>query len=141
MKFKSFLRNFNKSAVVAFYVANKGEISVKTLLNHTHSLGAKYCLPKIQGSEIIFVETNPESHLIKGKFNIYEPEIGLEVVPSVIIVPNISCDEYGNRLGYGGGYYDKYLSRNKEIYKIALCYQNLISANELPNTSLDIKRI
>ena len=50
---------------------------------------------------------------------------------SVIIVPGLMFDKELNRLGYGKGYYDKYL-KSKNIYKIGLCYScNLIDSLEI----------
>ena len=58
----------------------------------------------------------------KSSFGILEPEgEASDIDDFVAIMPCLAVDKYGNRIGYGGGYYDKFL-KNKSAFKIALCY-------------------
>ena len=56
---------------------------------------------------------------------------------SVVIVPGLMFDKSGNRLGYGGGYYDRFLE-NKNIYKIGICFKEFL-VGELKSLNHDIK--
>jgi 5-formyltetrahydrofolate cyclo-ligase len=62
----------------------------------------------------------------KNEYNIYEPIDGIEVPNSkiqVVFVPLLAYDKKGNRVGYGKGFYDKFLSKcNKEVIKIGLSF-------------------
>ena len=61
--------------------------------------------------------------LNKGRFGIYEPAGKLlDVTPDIMCVPGVVFDEECNRIGYGGGFYDKYLSAGVTFIKSALAY-------------------
>ncbi|MCR4880396.1 MAG: 5-formyltetrahydrofolate cyclo-ligase [bacterium] len=100
----------------------------------------KYFLPKIAQNEnkMDFVEYSEETKI--NKFNIPEP-IGRTVSPSeidVIILPALLADSKGFRLGYGGGYYDRFLSENKiSATKVIFIPEKLIVPN-LPTEVFDV---
>ena len=77
-----------------------------------------------------------------GKFGIREPDISLPeprlTKRSVCILPGLAFTESGGRLGYGGGFYDRFLAANKNLYKIALSYEKLV-VPELPIMPHDIR--
>lgn len=79
--------------------------------------------------------------LHEGMYRISEPDISLpcaEVTDrTVCLIPGLAFTEKGGRLGYGGGYYDRFLSDNPHIYTIALSYEELI-AEELPLMKHDL---
>lgn len=80
--------------------------------------------------------------LHKGAFGIYEPDISLpqpEITENTIcVLPGLAFMEDGSRLGYGGGYYDRFLEKYPQINKTALAYEELIAEN-LPVMPHDIK--
>lgn len=60
-------------------------------------------------------------HLEKGSFGVMEPEIGEEIVPDILIIPMLSF--WGPyRMGYGKGYYDRYLDRHPECLRVGIAY-------------------
>lgn len=78
----------------------------------------------------------------RGMYGIYEPD---EMLPqpvlsgdTVCIVPGLAFTENGGRLGYGGGYYDRFLAGLHEIYKIALSYEAILT-DELPLLPHDLR--
>ena len=77
-----------------------------------------------------------------GRFGIREPDSSLPspvlTQNSVCILPGLAFTEKGGRLGYGGGFYDRFLAANKNIHKIALSYEKLI-VHELPVLPHDIR--
>lgn len=89
------------------------------------------------------VEISSLKNLKKDKYGILEPD---ELIPAVkkedidlIILPGVAFDKSGGRLGYGGGYYDKYLnSCPQDICKVALCYDFQIVEN-VPVEEHDVK--
>ena len=83
--------------------------------------------------------TGNVDELKKGSFDILEPTSNDKVTSNncVCIVPGICFDKNGYRIGYGKGYYDKYLS-NKSIYKIGICFKECLIDN-MPHDLYDIK--
>ena len=82
------------------------------------------------------------SDLLKiNKYGIPEPEIKKIVIPDVLLIPLVAFDKNLNRLGYGGGYYDrliKKLSKKKKIIKIGLAF-SLQKINKVPTNVHDQK--
>jgi 5-formyltetrahydrofolate cyclo-ligase len=86
------------------------------------------CYPKANFSDGIIdaLQTNDDTRFRKNKFNIYEPEDGERVNPAgidMIFVPLLAFDKNGYRLGYGKGFYDRYLPQcRSECLKIGFSY-------------------
>ena len=88
--------------------------------------------------------TNFDKDLVPGVFKILEPKENLRQDDNLkdkldlIIVPGLVYSEKGYRIGYGGGYYDKFLSSiSKNVKKVGIVYSNLV-VNELPINNYDI---
>ena len=78
--------------------------------------------------------------LFLNNYGIPEPKISKKLVPSVMLVPLLAFDENKNRLGYGKGYYDKFLEkfRNRKILTIGVAF-SFQKYNNLPTNKKDIK--
>ena len=125
---------------VLVYISMQEEVSTIFLINELLKLGKKIYAPKIVDNVIEFYQLKSLNELVKGKYNIYEPKsnaIYEKNNNSVIIVPGLLFDKNNNRLGYGGGYYDRYLNNNA-IYKIGICFSDFLVEN-LNCESHDIK--
>ena len=102
-------------------------------------------LPKVVDNELKFYQINSsENVLIKSKFGVEEPignekdYVAKEKI-DIVIVPGLCFDKEKNRLGFGKGYYDKYLI-NKELTTIAICFDELIlEETTIPITNGDVK--
>lgn len=111
---------FVKSAnTVAGYLVNDGEVNLKYYIESTWQLShKKFALPVLHPvckGHLLFLDYTPHSQLINNKYNIEEPVLSCEnVIPvtqfDVILMPLVGFDTSGNRLGMGGGYYDRTLS-------------------------------
>ncbi len=76
-----------------------------------------------ESNQMIFREWKNGDELIKGKYGILEPsEKNKVIIPSVLFVPLLAFDDNGNRLGYGGGYYDDFLVNHPLAKKIGIFY-------------------
>lgn len=128
---------YKRSKVIALYNSLESEVNTKSLINDA-LLEKKVLLPKIVNDKIVFVEINKNTKYTKSKLGVMEP-IGNIYLGDIdlIIVPGVSFDKELNRLGFGKGYYDKFLSK-KDIFKIGICYENQI-VSKLPVDSDDIK--
>ena len=114
---------YKKSNVVALYYSMKSEVDTKELIKESLVLGKKVLLPRIiNKNKMIFIEVNENTKYEKNTFGVMEP-IGVENNNiDLMICPGVAFDNSNNRLGYGRGYYDKYLSKH-DIFKVGICYK------------------
>ena len=136
-KFK-FLKN---KKIGAYYPINY-EIDCFEILKKLNSIGCKISLPVIiKKREMNFYEWSFNDPLQIGKMGIPEPYKLKKVYPDILFVPLVAFDEYKYRLGYGGGYYDRYIQKIIKIKKIltvgmAFSFQKV---NKLPVDAHDKK--
>ena len=136
------LNNIN-SDYVGSYVDYNFELSTNSLNKYLIENNINICLPKInsQSKEINFFKFSTGTKLIKNKYNILEPEVTNEIIfPKLVLVPLLAFNESGFRLGYGGGFYDKYFSsqEEKDIIKVGLGF-SFQKVNEIPIENHDQK--
>lgn len=136
------LNNIN-SDYVGSYVDYNFELRTNFLNKYLIEKNINICLPKInsQSKEINFFKFSTGTKLIKNKYNILEPEVTNEIIfPKLVLVPLLAFNESGFRLGYGGGFYDKYFSsqEEKDIIKVGLGF-SFQKANQIPIESHDQK--
>ncbi len=120
---------YKKSNVIALYSSMKSEVDTKELISESLELGKRVLLPRIiNKNKMIFIEINKDTNYEKNNFGMLEP-IGIEEKNiDLMIIPGVAFDKDNNRLGYGRGYYDKYL-KDKNIYKIGICFKEQIVDN------------
>ena len=137
-----------KTDKVALYWPANGEIITNALISYFFKYGSKCFLPVISKNEenkiINFALFEEQSRLIKNRFNIPEPSkskiIDLNQL-DLIFLPCVCFDSRGNRIGMGGGFYDKtlsYLSKKQKTKLIILAYDFQEVKSCLPE-SHDIK--
>lgn len=102
---------FNSASKIAMYCAADGEISLQYLMNKARA-GRKTCyLPRIDGKEMVFCECNHETALVKNQYGISEPSKEANVIEAkqldLVLLPLVAFDTKGQRLGMGGGFYDR----------------------------------
>ena len=103
-----------KGAIIAGYAATRGEVDPFPLMAALANNGHALCLPRTEGEKLSFHAWKPGDPLTIGRFNIHEPDAkAKERRPDLIIVPVVAFDQRGYRLGYGGGYYDRYLAKHR----------------------------
>jgi len=114
----SYLANKGEGLVISGYMPIRTEIDVLPAMEALHTLGHKICVPVIvrPGLPLSFREWTPNCEMVDGPFGAKVPAGGEWLAPEVVIVPLVSYDMQGFRLGYGGGYYDRSLEllRNKK---------------------------
>jgi 5-formyltetrahydrofolate cyclo-ligase len=105
-------------------------------------VGVKLSLPVIKkNNEMDFYKWSPKNLLKLNKFGIPEPEESKKVFPDVIFVPIVAFDNRLYRIGYGGGYYDRYiqkLSNKKKLFKIGIAH-SCQKINKVPINKYDKK--
>lgn len=123
------------------YVSLPQEIDTHTILSDAWQRGKRVAVPRCRANGVMdFYAVSSFEDLLPGSFSIPEPKGSSPLcVPSftdVCIVPCLSMDARGYRLGYGGGYYDRYLSLHP-VRTIGLCYSANVNV-QLPTDPFDI---
>jgi 5-formyltetrahydrofolate cyclo-ligase len=142
-----FLRcdEYKDAETIFIYYPFRKEINTRIIIKDALSKNKKIVLPKVSGSEIkLFFITDIKKDLKPGSFNLLEPDIShcMEAdLTSIdlVIVPGLCFDLNFNRIGYGGGFYDRILKKlNSKINIIALAF-DLQIFNNIPACSHDQK--
>jgi 5-formyltetrahydrofolate cyclo-ligase len=113
---------------------DKGEPQTKAIIEDALKQGKKVAVPLcIDKTTMNAIEIQDyESDLVPGFYGILEPIDGSQVIePSKIdfvVVPCVTCDHAGHRLGHGNGYYDRYLSQG-DMKTAMICFEKLTVAN------------
>lgn len=136
--------DFYKDAdTVLFYAALDDEINIDECIKSALSQGKRAALPVCldDNGNMKFYYINSLKDIKTGFFGVREPDINIceEVMDfssSVCIVPGIAYDKQGYRLGYGKGYYDRFL-KNFTFISLGLCYNELMM-DFLPTDEYDI---
>jgi 5-formyltetrahydrofolate cyclo-ligase len=113
--------------VISGYMPIRTEIDPLPAMAALHAAGARLCVPVISGRglPLEFREWTPDCALVTGPFGARIPETGAWLVPDTLIVPLVAFDAGLNRLGYGGGFYDRTLARLRAqgpVQAIGLAY-------------------
>ena len=112
---------------IGTYISFRDELDTKKLNQYLLERELNLALPAIdfQTKEINFFMYHINTELIENKFSILEPKYKDKVIfPKIILIPLLGYSKSGFRLGYGGGYYDKYLSKNGigDVKKIGIAF-------------------
>ena len=140
------LDEIKSSRVIYTYVSFGSEVSTREIM--AWCLDQKKCLavPGIEGKEMNFYRVTSLSELVPGIWGIPEPAGKRQPVtqPGIMLVPGPAFDKKGYRLGYGGGFYDRYLARRPDLQKtsIGLAYQvQLVDKLPVEACDLPVQRI
>ncbi len=112
------------SKIIGGYYPFNFELNILKILKVFENNNFTISLPKIsKNNEMNFFEWSNNEPLKINKFGIPEPISNKKVSPNILLIPLVGFDDQLNRLGYGGGYYDRYLSReqkNNRLFKVGL---------------------
>ncbi len=118
-------KNYNLKIIGGYYPVNY-EIDDLEILDFFFKSGSMISLPKIKKkSQMEFYKWDKNDPLLINKYGIPEPESTNKVYPDILFVPLVAFDKELNRLGYGGGFYDRYIqkiSKIKKIVKVGLAF-------------------
>ena len=135
---------FIDAKTVYCYVSVNNEISTDDIINTALNLGKTVAVPYCVDNNgfMEFYRINSISDLKSGSFGIREPDISIcdkcsEYENALCIVPALCFDKAGNRIGYGKGYYDRFL-KGKDSITVGLCYESLLTEEEF-QCEFDIK--
>ena len=133
--------NFNFKIIGGYYPYNY-EVDDLEILNYFRKKNFKISLPIIKkNNQMDFFEWHKNNPLKINKYGIPEPISFKKVYPDLIFVPLVAYDKQLSRLGYGGGFYDRYFNKLIKINKVikiglAFSYQEL---KKIPVNNYDKK--
>lgn len=123
------------------YMALSWEPGTKKLLERLLETGKRVALPRVSGADMDFYEIRTLSDLKEGAWHILEPGEHCQKAAcgdAFMLVPGMAFTEGGDRLGKGGGYYDRFLMKEPEHRTAALSYEFQL-VDELPSEKHDRK--
>ena len=134
-------KKINHKVIGGYYPYNY-EIDVIKILEKFEKLKYKISLPKIKkNSKMDFFSWSIKDPLSINKYGIPEPTSNKVMYPSILLVPLLAFDNNFNRIGYGGGFYDRYIKKikkDKKIITIGLAY-SFQRVRKIPTNKYDIK--
>lgn len=106
---------FRSAAVIMFFASFQSEVETHHMIRRALAEGKRVVLPRVKGKELELLEIeNYDRDVVPGAWGIPEPERGRPVELreiGLIVMPGAAFDVRGNRIGYGGGFYDKLLQQ------------------------------
>lgn len=138
------LPEFKKAKIILFYVSIRGEVRTDKMISESLEKGKRILVPfaDLKNKTLLISEINDLDELSPGAFGIPEPknpkEFPLERI-DIVVIPGIAFDMKGNRVGYGMGFYDRFLKTLKpHVHKIALSY-GLQIVSGIPTDGEDVR--
>ena len=130
---------FTNAQNIACYFPIGSEVNTHDIMLDILKQNKNLLLPKVIGDDIEFYIVPNLEKLESGHFEIMEPKDSCEKAKKIdcVLIPTVGVSKLGVRLGYGRGYYDRFLS-STDIVKISLTYSKQI-VKSIPNDSHDIK--
>lgn len=122
--------DYKYSDVVLIYKSVNNEVDTDMIIEDAISKGKKVALPKVIDKDIIFYQITSNDDLIFGYMGIPEPEDNpykmIDDPDALLIMPGLAFDYNFNRVGYGGGFYDRYIASHPDNKKIAIAFDKQI---------------
>ncbi len=107
------------------YLPYNQEVRTVPMLEQALRDGKRVAVPKVVGDEMVFIYMDDLSNVEKGYAGIPEPVENGPVADdprALVLMPGLAFDPQGHRIGYGGGFYDRFLASEPEHPTLALCY-------------------
>ncbi len=108
------------------YLSFNQEVRTNPIIQRAWADGKRVAVPKVVGDEMVFIWIDSFEGLApQGAFHIMEPIEDGPVADderALILMPGLAFDPQGHRVGYGGGYYDRFLENEPDHPLVALCY-------------------
>ena len=154
---------YQNAELLLFYVSYRSEADTLDLIKEALKDGRKVAVPKVEGTDMVFYRITDFSQLIEGYKGILEPDrTQAEVLAdcdgivadadrtetqigekrkafpkdTILFVPGCAFDERGGRMGYGGGFYDRFMEKYPEVMRVALAYEEQF-VTEVPREAHD----
>lgn len=131
---------YQKANTIYGYLPYNQEVRTVPMLEQAMKDGKRVAVPKCYGEEMRFIYMDDLSKVEKGYAGIPEPvadEPLAEDATALVLMPGLAFTKDGKRMGYGGGFYDKFLAAEPDHPTVALCY-DFQMVEDLPTEDYDI---
>ena len=131
---------YRNAQTIYGYLPYNQEVRTTPIVERALKDGKRVAVPKVYGDKMNFIYITNLNQVAAGYCGIPEPvsdEPIAEDTTALVLMPGVAFDLQGHRIGYGGGYYDKFLAQEPEHPTVALCYDFQI-LQELPVEKYDI---
>lgn len=131
---------FLRANCIGLYSSIANEVGTRDLFELARTAGKRTCYPLVKDRHMDFCFVDDLSELQRGSFGIEEPDSGPAVdgcCIDLIVLPGVAFDRRGRRLGYGQGYYDRYIaSLQTRPVTVGLCFEGQLH-DGLPHENHD----
>lgn len=117
---------YQNAKTIYGYLPYNQEVRTVPMLERALKDGKKVAVPKVYGDEMKFLYLDDLNAVAKGYAGIPEPIADEPVAQdetALVLMPGLAFDPQGHRIGYGGGFYDKFLAAEPHHPTLALCYE------------------
>ena len=131
---------YKEANTIYGYLPYNQEVRTVPMLEQAMKDGKRVAVPKCYGEEMRFIYMDDLSKVEKGYANIPEPIADEPVADdktALVLMPGMAFTKDGKRMGYGGGFYDKFLAAEPQHPTVALCYEFQM-VEDLPTEDYDI---
>jgi len=135
------LPELREAACVMAFWSFGSEVDTAPLIDGVLARGATVTLPRIEGDVIDAVTWRPGEAVGETSFGAREPAGGHRVEPAtidVVVTPGVAFDREGRRVGYGGGFYDRFLPRT-DAARIGVAFDVQVLDQDLPAGAFDLR--
>lgn len=116
---------YKQAKTIYGYLPYNQEVRTVPILQQALRDGKRVAVPKVYGDQMRFIFMTDLTRVEKGYAGIPEPVDDGPVaddLTALVLMPGLAFDAKGHRVGYGGGFYDKFLQQEREHPTLALCY-------------------
>ncbi len=116
---------YRQAETIYGYLPYNQEVRTTPMLEQALRDGKRVAVPKVVGDEMRFILMEDLSQVAPGYAGIPEPEADEPVAHdprALVLMPGLAFDRQGHRIGYGGGFYDRFLAEEPNHPTVALCY-------------------
>lgn len=137
------LEEFQRAECVALYAPAHNETDTAEILKAAFEAGKRVLYPAVCGTHMVFRLVEGLHSLQSGSFGILEPcATGIDHQADeadLIVVPGVAFDLHGHRIGYGKGFYDRFLQHpGRRAHLVGLCHDFQLVENAIPGEQHDI---
>jgi len=135
------LPEIDRATTVMAFWSFGSEVETAPLLERLHAAGKRVVLPRVEGEDVVAVVYETGDEVLAASFGAMEPTGSVTVEPGdvdVVVTPGVAFDREGSRIGYGGGFYDRFLPRTRaDVAAIAIAFGLQVVDEPLPRGGFD----